>query len=97
MIEIAEFEFDDRNRRHLQETARLDEMIITEVWSGRPVFAINEPAETRSGTHLMIGPDISGRIWTVVIVCVDARAAIWRAITGWPATAKEIRTWKSAS
>jgi hypothetical protein len=96
MIEIAEFEFDDRNRRHLREKGRIDENTITEVWSGDPVFAINPPAENRSGTTLMIGPDVSGRLWTIVIVCVDEASGVWRPITGWPATGKEGRAWQSA-
>lgn len=97
MIEIAEFEFDDHNRRHLKEKGRLDESIILEVWAGSPVFATNEPAGDRSGTHLMIGSDCQGSVWTVVIVCADFECGIWRPITGWPSTKKEKELWLSES
>lgn len=95
MIEIAGFEFDDDNRRHLRDRGRIDENLITEVWAGDPVFAVNPPMAGRSGTHLMIGPDALGTSWTIVIVCTDETNSAWRPITGWKSTNKELRTWQS--
>lgn len=97
MIEVAELEFDDHNRRHLRDRGRLDESVIIEVWAGDPVFAQNLPAPERSGTHLMIGPDVVGDLWTVVLVCVDEDAGIWRPITGWPSKRKEVQLWQEST
>jgi hypothetical protein len=41
----------------------------------------------------MIGPCISGRYWTIVVVEVDDALGLWRPITGWPSTEKEIKAW----
>jgi hypothetical protein len=62
-------------------------------WTGDPFLAVNPSREGRSGSHLMIGPCISGRYWTIVVMEVDDALGLWRPITGWPSTEKEIKAW----
>jgi hypothetical protein len=39
----------------------------------------------RSASHLMIGPDQGGTMWTVCIVEVPRKPGLWRAFNAWPA------------
>lgn len=88
--EIRAFQFDDSNLAHLS-NHQIDANLVIEVLSGVPVFAVNQPKQDRSGTHVMIGPTIDGRLWTIIVVPVDDALGIWRPITGWPSTPKEAR------
>ena len=88
--EIRDFEFDYRNLAHLAER-NIDANLVLEILAGEPVFAVNEPRPDRSGSHLMIGSAANGRHWTIVIVEMDEQLGIWRPITGWPSTRKEIQ------
>jgi uncharacterized DUF497 family protein len=90
--EIRELEFDNRNLEHLAPRG-IDPNLVLEILAGEPVVAANEPKSDRSGSHLMIGPAANGRHWTIVIVEVDEDLGIWRPITGWPSTRKEIQLW----
>lgn len=94
-LEILGFEFDARNTSHFSHG--LTETIVWDVWAGDFGLFFNPPAPTRSGTHLMIGPDSGGRHWTIVVVEVDAEHGVWRPITGWPSTQKEIDAWHASS
>jgi hypothetical protein len=94
-IEIREFEFDARNLSHFSHG--LTDIVIWDVWAGDFGVFVNPPQPTRSGTHLMIGPDSTGRLWTIVVVEVDQEAGRWRPITGWPSTAKETEAWREES
>ncbi len=91
--EIREFEFDDRNLRHLA-SHEIDANLVLDILTGEPVIAVNEPRHNRSGSHLMIGPSAMGRYWTIVIIEVDSEAGVWRPITGWPSTQKELELWR---
>lgn len=77
--EIREFEFDDRNLRHLA-SHEIDANLVLDILTGEPVIAVNEPRHDRSGSHLMIGPSAMGRYWTIVIIEVDSEAGVWRPI-----------------
>lgn len=54
----------------------LDLNLVAEVLFGQPEFAVNEPRDSRSGTLLMIGPDVTGRMWTIVILQRRGRRAL---------------------
>jgi len=60
--------------------------------------AVNEPklfansGKGRSGSHLMVGPDDTGRFWSVVLL--ELTSELWRPITGWPSTNNEIRRYE---
>ena len=91
--EIRELEFDDGNVHHLAQHG-LDANLIADVLAGTPIVVINEPREGRSGSHLLVGSSSAGRHWTIVIVEVDGEIGLWRPITGWPSTTKEILLWQ---
>jgi hypothetical protein len=90
-LEIRAFEFDDRNTRHFH--SGLNETIIWDVWAGPFRLFVNAPNPTRTGSHLMIGPDAEERWWTVVLLLIDDQEWLWRPITGWPSTKKEQDAW----
>jgi len=91
-LEIRSFEIDARNSGHFQ-VHGVDTNLIYDVLAGEPIFFGNPPADNRSGTHLMIGPASDGRFWTIVIVMTH-EPGVWRPITGWPSTTKEMTTWR---
>jgi hypothetical protein len=92
--EIRGFELDDRNLVHMA-LHGLDGNLVYEVFSdGEVVFLLNPPTDTRNGSHLMVGRDVAGRHWTVVLVVADATLAILRPITGWASTRKELEQWR---
>lgn len=94
-LNINDFEYDDGNLGHFEKTARgIDQNLIMEVFLGTPVYAVNVPSATRSGTHQMIGPDTRGRCWTIIMYEVDSDRHIWRPITGWPSTRREKSLWQ---
>lgn len=93
-IRIRGWDFDERNRAHLARH-EIDDNLVWDVWAGNPILVPNKPG--RSGSHLMIGPDSSGRLWTIVIVPVNDDLGLWRAITGWPSERKERESWESVN
>ncbi len=92
---IRDFQFDERNLAHMRRKPGLDANRVWEVWVGEPVVFMNR--EGRSGTHMMVGPDAVGRVWTVILVLVDDEVGLWRPITGWPSVRKEIEAWRGGS
>lgn len=95
-VEIRGFEFDARNLDHMAKHGA-DENVVWDVWSGEPRCFPNRPAPNRSGTHLMIGPDANGRVWTIAMVLIDPELALWRPITAYPSSTKERRAWQDAT
>jgi hypothetical protein len=88
----VEFELDARNLNHFlvdHPDRGLDEAVLARIASIRPKVFSNEPRVNRSGSHIVIGPDDSGRMWTIVVVHI--REDTWRPITGWPSTPSEMR------
>lgn len=89
-IEVAGLEWDEENEAHCARHG-LTPMIAAKVLDGAPLFFAGKPR--RTATHAMIGPDSEGRLWTVHIL-ETTNPGIWRAITGWPSTGKEIRLYE---
>lgn len=78
---IRSLEFDERNIDHLARH-ELTRRLVRRVWLNDSLTFRNPAGPGRSGTHLLIGPDDNGRVWTVVIVEADNTISRWRPITG---------------
>ena len=82
---------DARNLKHFlvdHPERGIDEPLLRAVSGNRPRVQQNDPNDTRSATHKVVGPDLDGRFWTFPAVRLsDDR---WRPITGWPSTRAEI-------
>jgi uncharacterized DUF497 family protein len=91
-IEVSEFDWDDRNERHCARHG-LDPVTAEEVKNRRPKIFQNVAGKT--GTHIMIGPDRTGRCWTVIMVPAGTRGW-WRPVTGWPSDKGELRKYNSS-
>jgi hypothetical protein len=89
----VEFEWDERNLHHMltDRPHGISPELVLEVSGRVPRLFPNAPdaARTRSGSDLMVGPDVAGRFWTIVLL--DRRNGLWRPITGWPSIPTEIR------
>ncbi len=85
-VELIEFEWDEVNETHCARHG-LTPVLVEAVKDGRPKIFRNK--EGRTGTHMMIGADNEGRLWTMIML-PTGRPGIWRAITGWPSTNSEI-------
>ena len=93
-----EFELDARNLKHFGEDhpeRGITRELLNEVVGLRPRLQANDPAESRSATHKVVGPDASGRFWTFPVVHVIGDK--WRPITGWPSTKVEIGKYSEAT
>ena len=90
-IDVWQFEWDDENLEH--QTHGLTPAIAELVKDNSPEFFRNKPGKT--GSHQMIGPDINGRFWTVIILATPYKGR-WRPITGWPSDANEIQKYRYA-
>lgn len=91
-IQVWEFEWDERNESHCARH-NVTPLVVEEVRDGAPEFFPNKAGKT--GTHMMIGPDVDGRYWTIIIV-PGADEGRWRAITGWPSDKPELELYKRA-
>ena len=63
-LDVRELKWDWRNARHGAKHT-LQPYIGDAVLLGNPKFFLNKPG--RAATHLMIGPDRIGKIWTIGI------------------------------
>ena len=86
--EIRDFEFDAFNTRHLA-THGLTAAAVWDVWLDEPVLVPDRPQH--SGSHLMIGMDAGGALWTIAMICVDDELGLWRPITGFPTEREDER------
>lgn len=84
---IELWEWDDGNIEHLATHGITPELIEDEIWLETPKFIANRSG--RAASHLMVGPDRGGQLWTICIVQVDDNPATWRAITGWRSKTRE--------
>jgi uncharacterized DUF497 family protein len=89
---VDEFDWDERNERHLAERGRLDPTRVEDVKDNTPKFYANK--EGMAGSHMMIGPDAGGQHWTIIVL--DKGHGRWRPITGWKSDKKEIELYNSA-
>lgn len=58
--------------------------LVAEIADNAPKIFPEIPEEGKSGSHRMIGPNESGRFWTIILL--DKGQGFWRPITGWPST-----------
>ena len=86
-IVVSSFQWDDANLIHCARH-EVTPTVIAEMMDNEPLFFLNDP--DKSGTHVMIGPDNSDRVWTVIIVN-SGNFGSWRPITGWPSDHAEVR------
>ncbi len=80
---IEEWHWDEDNLTHMGHGLTRD--IVVQVSKGRPRFRKNKKG--RAASHLMIGPDRGGKMWTVCIAEMPHEPGLWVAITGWPSEA----------
>jgi hypothetical protein len=64
--------------------------IVAEVASLEPEFFLDEEGQT--GSHMMIGPDGTGRLYTVILL--DLGEDRWLPITGWRSDPPEIEMYR---
>jgi hypothetical protein len=91
-IEVFGLNWDDGCESHCARHG-LTPLTAEEVKDGRPKIFENVPRKT--GTHIMIGPDSTGRCWTIIIRPAGRRGW-WRPITGWPSDKAELRKYNSS-
>jgi hypothetical protein len=56
---------------------------VHQVLYGRPKYRKNK--KNRAASHVMIGPDRGGAMWTIAIRETDYQPGLWRVINGWRA------------
>jgi uncharacterized DUF497 family protein len=78
-LDVRELEWDETNVRHVLEHGVSREE-VEEVLARAPQFYINLPS--RSGTHVMLGPDDRERFLYVVLV-ESVRSGNWRVVTAY--------------
>jgi hypothetical protein len=85
---IEEWEWDDANLGYLRRCGAGRRQVL-QVAGERPRFRRNRRG--RSASHLMIGPDFGGAMWTFCITPVSGRPGVWRAFNVWQASDEERR------
>ena len=85
-LEVDEFEWDDENMVHCG-LHDFGPRIAEQVRSRLPLYFKNKAG--RRATYVMVGPDRSGRSWTIAIQNTDSRGR-WRPITGWLSSPQEV-------
>ncbi len=94
-FEELEWDEDDDENGNAAHCLRhgVNEQVVSEV-------LMEEPAEVdigiKSAEYSVIGPDKSGRTWTLLFAHSSKRGDWLRPITGWLATPSELREWKNA-
>ncbi len=91
-LRVDEFEWDEENEGHCAPHG-VTPLLVDQVKDRAPKFFPNK--EGKTGTHMMIGPDRTGRFWTIIVLPAG-KAGMWRAITGWPSTNPEISHYRNA-
>lgn len=93
---IEGFEWDEANAEHLLRHNLTPEVVDEVATVGRPILwrKRQRRRQRRSTRRQLIGRDRYGIFWTVVVEPTRERG-IWRPITGWPSTPREIdRYWE---
>ena len=91
-MEVDELEWDEANIEHCARH-ELTPTVAESVRTGAPKLFPN--GESKTGSHVMVGPNEPGRYWTVILL--DLGNGKYRPITGWPSTNTEIRHYRSES
>jgi hypothetical protein len=86
IIDVREVRWDWRVVRHGRRHA-LYPYIGQAVMAIAPRYFENKPG--RRGSHVAVGPDRTGRFWTISIERLEEEG-VWRAVTGWPSKKSEI-------
>jgi hypothetical protein len=91
-----DFEWGADNLRHVgvDRPRGITPTLVIEIAINAPVLVDNPAGEGRSGSHKLIGPNNTGRMWTIILI--HRYGDLWRPITGWPSTNSEIRIHKEA-
>jgi hypothetical protein len=89
-ISVDAFEWDDDNEAECGNHG-LSPEIAFEVLIGMARFFLNKPR--RTGTHMMIGPDNTGRCWTIPML-KTTKTNVWRPITGYPSAKSEMELYE---
>jgi hypothetical protein len=87
MPPVESFDWDDDNLFHCSTEHRLGPVKVDQVRDNRCVFFLNH-ADQRA-THLMIGPDKSGTMWTIAI-SRSREAGHWYVHTGHESGRREL-------
>ncbi len=90
---VEELDFDPYNVAEMSRHGVECEDVIA-VLAGRHRFFRNRRG--RAATHLMVGPDASGRMLTVPIAPTRIRGK-WRPVTAWPSSKGQITKYGSGS
>lgn len=85
--EIHSWQWDDANLDYLARRG-ITRRIVRQVAEEAPLFRKNKAG--RSASHLMIGPDQGGKLWTICILEVELQPVVWRAFNGWSSDEKDI-------
>ena len=93
-VDVHEFEFDAANTAHLARHG-LDQNDVWDVWGDSPVVCERVQGDGVP-SFVMIGEVARGEMWTIVIWLADDTQWIWRPITGWRSTPKEVQAWRGA-
>jgi hypothetical protein len=79
-IEVTQLIWQDESIRHVERHGvKMD--AVEEVLANRPEFFEDLPG--RSGTHVMLGPDLSGR-FVYVVLAPDILEGEWVVVTAFP-------------
>lgn len=65
------------------------------VLRGRPLFFLNKPGKKRTGSHMMIGPNDRGNLWTVILLRTYD-PGYFECLTGWPSVPSECTLYHGA-
>jgi hypothetical protein len=78
-IDPDDLDFDQENIDHLARHG-VTMKDAFEVLYNAPRFFLNQP--NRTGTHVMVGPDLEGRFFLISIEPTQ-REGVWRPVTAW--------------
>ena len=90
-----QFEWDDNNLLHMlvESPNGITPDLLEELMTNGPKL-FDDPRSNTSGSHFLIAPDNHGRFCTVAVL--EKGDNLWRPITGWPSTNRQIRLYREA-
>ena len=87
-LDVVDFEWDDLNETHCAAHGVWPEDLDDALTTGEYVMVRNRKG--RTGSHLFIGSDRSGRCIAAAVVATG-HAGVWRPISAWPCKPHEER------